>query len=420
MAEAVEPRATLVTEERPRTKDSLMAASVIGAHSLEHMYGRAFYVAIPAIYTEFALANWQAGLMDGVRSISSGLTSMGSGFFTDIFQHRRTQILAISMVLVGIGYLGVAVSQTYGLILAALLLPSAGAALWHPPALGWLAQRFPQHRGLLVSLHRSAGNLGDAIAPLIVGALLGVLTWRWIIGGGTPILLLLAILILVLLGNVSGARPQETSFGRNTKAQLRSLGEALKGGKMGSIVPIFVVSAVHGMGDRALLWMIPVYLSQDLGKSHFEVGYHVALLSALGIVAGPLFGALSDRIGRKPIIVFIMVLATILPLTMVLSGGGIGMTLSVAAFGLFAFSVNSLSQAAAIDMAGGRRLEGTFIGLMWGFNAFFGAATAVGAGVLADMAGREASFYLASSLFFVGLLTSLIMPATGFRRHQTV
>jgi hypothetical protein len=67
-------------------------------------------------------------------------------------------------------------------------------------------------------------------------------------------------------------------------------------------------------------------------------------------------------------------------------------------------------------MAEGRGLEGTFIGLMWGVNAFFGAATAVGAGILADMVGREAAFFLASSLFMVGFLVSLAMPATGGHR----
>jgi MFS family permease len=224
------------------------------------MYGRAFHTVIPSIYDSLGLVNYQAGLMEAVRSISSGLTSMGSGFFTDIFQHRRVQILAISMALIGIGYFLVAISPTYVILLFALLLPSAGAALWHPPALGMLAQRFPQHRGLMVSLHRSTGNVGDAIAPIIVGALLGVVSWRWVMGGGSPMLILLAVLILLFLPNVWGQKPQEGSFGRNTKAQLRSLREAFKGGRARGILPIFTVSALHGMGDRAFLWLVPLYL----------------------------------------------------------------------------------------------------------------------------------------------------------------
>jgi hypothetical protein len=111
-----------------------------------------------------------------------------------------------------------------------------------------------------------------------------------------------------------------------------------------------------------------------------------------------------------------MVVAAVRPLAMILSGASIGFTLSIAAFGFFAFSVNSLTQASAMDIAAGRRLEGTFIGLMWGFNAFFGFATALSAGALADAAGREAVFYLASSLFFTGLVFSLFMPGLNILR----
>jgi MFS transporter, FSR family, fosmidomycin resistance protein len=419
MAQTVESSAAVLTQEKTGTKDTVMATGLISAHGLEHLYGRGFLAVVPSIYETLGLVNYQAGLMDAVRALSSGLTSMGSGFFTDIFQHRRAQILAISMGLIGIGYLLVAVSPTYAILLVALLLPSAGSALWHPPALAMLAQRFPHRRGFLVAFHRSTGNVGDAIAPIVVAALLGIVSWRLIIGGGTPMLILLAILIPIFLRSVGAHRwSQQTPAARDTRAQFQSLKQAFKGGGVRAISPIFAVSALHGMGDRAFLWIVPLYLVQDLGRSYLFMGVHLALLQAGAIVAGPLLGALSDRIGRKSITVSIMLLATVLPVTMVLSNGGIGLTISVALFGLFAFSVNSLSQAAAIDIVSGRRLEGTFIGLMWGVNAFFGAATAVASGFLADAYGREVAFYTASALFFVGFLASLFMPGTKYLREQ--
>ncbi|MCI0791412.1 MAG: MFS transporter, partial [Chloroflexi bacterium] len=170
---------------------------------------------------------------------------------------------------------------------------------------------------------------------------------------------------------------------------------------------------LRGMGDASLIWVIPLYLSQELGKSNLEMAFHVALLAAPGIIAGPLLGAFSDRIGRKPIIVFIMGTSTVLPIVMVLGSGSIVITLAIALFGLFYFTVNSLTQAAAIDIAEGKRLEGTFIGLMWGSNAFFGAATAVIAGWLIGRFGWTPAFYLASSLFLLGFVASLFMPSTG-------
>ncbi len=408
MAEITHPDASAVPGDPRRTKDPVMATTVIGAHTLEHMYGRAFLVLITAIYVALGLNPIQAGLLDAVRQLSGGITSMSGGFFVDVFQHRRAHVLTISMTLIAVGYFLVSVAPSYGLILASLAVASAGTALWHPPALGLLAQRFPARRGLFISMHRSTGNIGDWIGPLIVGGLLGVVGWRWIVGGGTPILLVLAVAIFLLLRGVGGPRPEGIDYGAKIRTQLASMVESFRGTGMWSI---FSVSALRGMGDRSLLWVIPLYLAEDLGMTNFWVGFHVALLAAPGIVAGPLFGALSDRIGRKSIIVGIMATAVVLPLGMALGGGGLLMSLSVLAFGLFLFSVNSLTQAAAIDVADGKGLEGTFIGLMWGSNAFFGALASVAAGILVEYAGWHSAFYFASTLFFVGLGASLLMPS---------
>ena len=46
--------------------------------------------------------------------------------------------------------------------------------------------------------------------------------------------------------------------------------------------------------------------------------------------------------------------------------------LLVALLGTVMFSINSLVQAAAMDLGEGKRLEGSLIGLLWGSNAAFG------------------------------------------------
>ena len=408
MVESVERSQVALTETIPRTKDSVMATTLIGAHGLEHMYGHSFAVLVTEIYKDLGLDPIQAGVLSAVRQLTGGLTSVSSGFLVDMFEHRRAQVLAVSMALIGVGYFLVSISPTYTLILAALVLASAGSSLWHPPALGLLAQRFPRRRGLFISLHRSTGNIGDVIGPLAAGGLLLVVGWRWIMGGGTPLLLILALAVFMLLRNVGGPKPGPIDFVSDFKAQLRSLREAFRGSGMWTI---FTVSAVRGMGDRSYVFFLPLYLREGLDKGPFMVGFHVALLAAGGIVAGPLFGALSDRTGRRSIIVFLMIVAVVLSITTPLAGAGVLMTLSVALFGLFHSSVNSLTQAAAIDEVEGRGLDATFMGLMWGSNALFGAAAAIAVGGLAAAFGWEAAFYSAAGLFFLGFLASLMLPS---------
>ena len=417
MVEATESVPAPTRQGGGRTSDKTMATTLIGTHGLEHIYAHSFPVLVTAIYESMALDPIQAGVMSAVRQLTGGLTSVGSGFFVDIFRYRSGQVLGISMGLIGLGYLMVALSPTYTILLAALVVASAGSALWHPPALGLLARRFPSQRGLYISLHRSMGNVGDLAGPLIAGALLGVVSWRWIKGGGTPVLLLLGVIVLILLWNVGGPKPGPINLVSNLKSQMISLRESFRGTGMWSI---FIVSAVRGMGDRSYIFFLPFYLRQELGMGFFMVSVHVSLVAAPGIVSGPIFGALSDRIGRKLIIAFLMLIAVVLSITTIIAGGGLLMTLSIGLFGLFHSSVNSLTQAAAIDVAEGRGLDATFMGLMWGSNAAFSAAAAGVLGILINRYNDDwgFAFYSAAILFFVGFLATLAMPNSKSTNSQ--
>ena len=440
MAEAVQRPGGLVTPdvstEPGRARNSVMATTVIGAHGLEHMYAHSFNVILPAIYDSMGLVPIQGALLLVVRRLSGGLTSMASGFFVDMYRHQVAGILAFSMGLIGVGYLLVSVSPVFGIVLAALTLASAGSALWHPPALGLLARRFPENRGFFISLHRSLGNVGDGAGPLVAGALLAILGvngWRWILGGGTPVLMILAVVLFLILKGAGGPKVEGVSASANFLKQWNSLRQVLKGGGMWVI---FSVSALRGMGDVAVLFVLPLYLSRSvaeggLDQGHFWVGFHVFLLAGPGIFSGPIFGYLSDRMGRKSIIAFVMGVSVILPVAIALGGSGVWMTLSVALFGLFHFSVNSLTQAAAIDVAEGRGLEATFIGLMWGSNSASGVVALIVAGILVGGGGLErmvgldfdfvgygwrSGLYFGSAMFFLGWLTSLMIPAAAGRR----
>ena len=421
-----------------QTKDSVMATTLIGAHGLEHMYGHSFAVLVAPLYEDLGLSPLQAGLMFAVRQLSSGATSMASGFFVDIFQHRQAQVLAISMAMIGVGFFLVSISPTFIWILAALIIASAGSALWHPPALGLLSRRFPERRGLFIALHRSLGNVGDMIGPLVAGGLLTWLafsgSWRVIMGGGTPMLMVLAILVLLVLWNVAGPNSGSVEFRAKFKSQLISLRGAFQGRGMWAI---FTVSAVRGMADRTFTSFLILYLTQELEMGLILAGLHITMVSAAGIVSGPLFGMLSDRIGRRPIITFVMAVTVVLPLALVSVGNNALLTLTVVTvFGIFHSVVNSLTQAAAIDEASGRGLDATFIGLMWGSNAFFGAGTTIFAGWLVgglqfDFSwagyywasyfagyGWPSAFYASSALFFIGFLASLVMPRPALPHLQ--
>ena len=128
-----------------------------------------------------------------------------------------------------------------------------------------------------------------------------------------------------------------------------------------------------------MLFLVPLYLTQALGVNTFQAATHLALMVGPAVVTAPLIGALSDKVGRKPLIVFLMAFATILTLAIPLNGQqySIWITVCVALYGLQHFTVINLTSAAAADVAAKYRLESSFLGLMWGNNVLFGAVAAV-------------------------------------------
>ncbi|MDE2938326.1 MAG: MFS transporter [Chloroflexota bacterium] len=425
------------TGQEGRTKNSVLATTLIGAHAFEHLYAHSIPLLAPIILADLGVNATLGLLIPAIRSIFGGVSSTVGGFFVDLYHHRVAWVLSISAFSVGLGYLLMSVAPSYVLILAALSLGSIGSAMWHPPALGLLARRFPDRRGEFISLHRSMGSIGDAVSPLALGAFLGgviaweglfswdlpwgPVNWRLIVGFSTVIMFTSSVIILLLLKNAGGEKPEGIDIRQRFNTNWQGMKDAFRGTGMWAI---FTVSAVRGMADRSYVFLVPLYLAYLLEKDGYHVldpyvvtllAVHVALMVIPGIFSGPIIGAVSDRIGRKLIIVFVMALTTFLTLATIMStqvAGGYTplFTILIAIYGTFNFSVNNLTQAAAADIAVGRRLESSFLGLMWGNNTLFGAISAVLIFFAVQWFGWELGFYISAAIYFFGLLISFLIP----------
>ena len=65
---------------------------------------------------------------------------------------------------------------------------------------------------------------------------------------------------------------------------------------------LVLVAMLRGMGFDALTLFTPIYLANELKMGDVRVGFHIALLTALGVIALPMLGSLSDKFGRKAVL----------------------------------------------------------------------------------------------------------------------
>lgn len=390
------------------SQDKVAGGSVIGAHTLQHAYQQGFYVILPEIYVSLGLTPIAAGALETVRRVTGGVASMGGGFLLDRYQDKRIPVLYLSLLSMGLGYVLIGLAPSYLVILAAVALAGAAASVWHPAALGLLSRTFPHRRGFVVSLHRSAGSVGDVAGPLLVGALLVVAAWETVLYGALPLALLFALALWVMLRRAPAwaARAKATEP-RAIGEHVRSLAAVLRSK---SLVMLLLVAGLNGLGQGGLLLWLGLYLRETQDMGSVGIGVHIALLTAAGIVAGPVIGLTSDRVGRKPVIVGVLAVKAAVAALLALTGSGLLFSALVATIGAVMFGVNSLVQAAALDLADGRGLEGSMIGLLWGSNAIFVGASPLIVGALIEGIGWGVLFWYVAAANLVATLAAFALP----------
>jgi hypothetical protein len=173
-------------------------------HALTHWYPATFYLLLPLIGKELGLSYSEIGSVLTCQYLAGAIANIPGGIFVDSVG-RKGLLMAVSLFWIGFPYLMMGSAHAYWMILCCATLVGIGNNLWHPSAISWLANRFPQRKGLVMSIHSMGGNVGDAVAPLVAGALLGVLSWRDVVIVNVLPGMLLAVFIMLYLGRKQSA-----------------------------------------------------------------------------------------------------------------------------------------------------------------------------------------------------------------------
>ena len=186
----------------PSSKASLREVWLVTiGHSLTHWYPATFYLLLPLIGNELGLSFGQIGAILTCQATAGALSNVPGGMLVDSVD-RKGLLMALSLFWVGAPYLLMGFSHQYWMLLGCAALVGMGNNLWHPTAIPLLARRFPERRGLVVSIHGMGGNVGDAVAPLVVGAMLSILSWRNVMVLNVIPGVLMSCVILLSLGRM--------------------------------------------------------------------------------------------------------------------------------------------------------------------------------------------------------------------------
>jgi MFS family permease len=397
----------LAAEAAPRHASKELWLITVG-HGLTHWYPATFYLLLPLIGAELGLSYSQIGLIMTCQYIASAVANVPGGILVDTVG-RKGLLMAISLFWVGFPYLLISFTHSYAMLLVCIALVGFGNSLWHPTAIPTLAQRYPDRKGLVLSLHGMGGNVGDAIAPLVVGAALAIFSWRQVVVMNVAPGLIVAALMLVFLGSIRlGAK--------RVQAETQSLGDYARGLREllrnRSLVLLSTGSAFRTMTQTALLTFLPVYLAHDLGYSPAWVGACLFALQAAGFAAAPVAGHLSDRMGRKHILVGSMLSSGAVLALMAFAGGSPLFIALVAVLGFFLYATRPVIQAWLLETTP-KNMGGSSIGVLFGAQAVGGSLGPLFGGMVADQYGLLATFYLFAGMIVFANLFVFWVPGAS-------
>src|SRR5437763_10547283 len=379
-------------------------------HALTHWYPATFYLLLPLIGKELGLSYVEIGSVLTVQSAAGALSNIPGGLIVDSVG-RKGLLMALALFWIGAPYLLMGFTHEYWTLLTCAALVGIGNNLWHPTAIPLLAERFPDRRGLAVSIHGMGGNIGGAIAPLAVGALLGFLNWRQVVVINVLPGVVMSCVILVALGRMQARRRRlgasESLAGRRILAdKLRDFGRLLANR---TLVLLCASSIFRSMTQSALMTFLPLFLAREMGYSPVWIGACMAGLQLAGFTAAPVAGHLSDTMGRRQIIMSSMMTSFVVLLFMAIAGNSPWFVAFVAVLGFFLFAVRAVLQAWLLD-ATPPDMGGSSIGLLFAIQALGSASGPLIGGLIADRYGIMMVFYFLAATIVVANLFIFITP----------
>ncbi len=373
---------------------------------------------IPALYpllkAEFNLDFAQIGLITLAFQLTASLLQPTVGFYTD--KRPQPYSLALGMGSTLIGLLLLSVANSYTVVLIAAALVGTGSAIFHPEASRVARMASGGRYGTAQALFQVGGNVGQAIGPLLAAFIVlphgqGAIAW-------VSMAALIAMAFLTRVGMWYGANLRPSV--KAAHASIESKDSGLPRGRVLFLITILMVLLFSkNVYTSSLTSFFTFYLIErfDLPVQAAQVQLFIFMAAiAVGTLLG---GALTDRIGRRPMI-WLSILG-VLPFTMALPYADLFWTgVLIIIIGLITASAFPAVLVYAHEVMPGR--VGLVSGMFFGFAFGLGGLGAAIMGGLADVYGIAFVYKICSFLPILGVvawfLPNMTKEKERYRSHS--
>jgi MFS family permease len=392
----------------------------LGLLSVAHAVNHAQAVITPFIFLglieEFGASVEQIAYLAAIGAFCAGMVQLSYAGLTRVVSRRR--LLGYGGILFGGGF----ALQAFASSVVTFALPNVasriGSSPQHPVGNGLLAEQFPtERRGFAISAHIAGGNIGTVVVALIGAPLIAAVGWRGAsIFFGIPAIVV-AVLILILVRERGTDRVAARAGGSVRSALRHVVGDR-------DLRWLYLTSALGG-GGRGLgvvnLFAL-IYLTQVLGLSEATAGLMYGVLIVFSVPMPLIAGWLSDRVGRKPVIIGVYIGGAVGFLVFLAAGTNMaGLWLGIALMGLFSFAESPQLQALLADIAPPSTRDASYalyFTMAFGVGSLWTIVYGLVIGALGEAAGVPVVFGLMAVTFILAALGTIPIHAEERAREN--
>lgn len=367
---------------------------------------------LPSMRTDMDLSYTDMGWISTGNFVGYLVAALLCGRLVTLFGARA--VVVGSLLMIAVSLLVVAAASAVALIWPAYLVTGLGSGAANVGVMSlvphWFSRRW---RG------RAAGIMviGSGPAIMMSGLLIPAITARWGAEGwrlGWVVLSGVVFLVALLVGLLIRNRPSELGLTvhthrSDTSASGHPAPEPEATNVTRTMLHLAGIYFLFGFTYVVYVTFIVTFLVQERGLSERTAGYFWFIVGALSIFSGPVFGALSDRAGRRIGLAAVFALQGLSYLLMGLRLPEVSVFASIALFGFAAWSIPGIIAAAVGDYTGPAKAA-TMFGTL---TVVFGLGQAAGplvAGMIAERSGGfSLAFLMSAVLAGAGCLLSLAL-----------
>jgi FSR family fosmidomycin resistance protein-like MFS transporter len=382
---------------------------ISAVHAVHDTYTGFLPPLLPLFISALALSRTEAGLLTVFLQGPSLLQPL-IGHLADRANLRRVVPLAPAVTAAMMSLLGVAPSYfalapSYFALAIMLFVVGLSSAMFHavaPVIAGTLSGR---SLGRGMGFWMVGGELGRVLGPVVVVSVLAMMSVRelpWLmIVGLLGSALLYARMDALVPASAGRARPSDMSW----QQALRSIGPLW--------VPLLTLIVVRAMFTASLGIYLPTLLTEE-GLSLWVAGMALAAYEAAGVVGALVGGSVSDRLGRRTVILTTLLMTSLLLILFLLVRTWVRVPILLA-LGFVSLSLNPVGMALVQESLPNNRALAN--GIYTGTGFALRATAVVLLGVIGDAHSLHLAFFVSAIIPLLGMPLVLRLPKGARQAH---